>query len=291
MTIQWPNPLDYNEAVQCPELAFEDPELQNGEVELTPLGLPKVATGNFASVYRFDCNGKAYAVKCFLRNVFDQHRRYAHLTQFTTTTNVEYMVDFEYQLKGIAIEDNWFPIVKMEWVDGLTLDQFVSKHWSNKAQINRVMNQFVELVARLKELKIAHCDLQHGNILVKDDSIRLVDYDGMFVPEMAGQQAAELGHSNFQHPQRGDNDFGAQLDDFSAWIIYYSLFFLKLDSALWQRFDGGDDCLLFKKSDFTNPDNSRLLREIRNHVVPDIKANFEPLNRLLRLPLFEIPVF
>lgn len=291
LAIPWPTSQDYNEAVQFPEVSFEDSELQNGEVELTPIGLPKVASGNFAGVYRFSCGNKDCAVKCFLRNVFDQHRRYSMLSQFTMTTHVQHMVDFEYLLKGIRIEENWFPIVKMEWVEGLGLDQFIRKHWSNRAEINRVITQFTELMSDLQRMSIAHCDLQHGNILVKNDSIKLVDYDNMYVPAMFGELSAELGHANYQHLQRSEKDFGPQLDSFSAWIIYYSLFLLRLDSSLWQRFSGGDDCLLFRKSDFVNPDGSRLLADIKSHAVPDIQAQYEPILKLLKTPLQNVPKF
>lgn len=291
MTVRWPNPLDYDEAVQFAEVSFNDPELQKGEVELTPLGLPRVASGNFASVYRMDCGLKSYAVKCFLRNVSGQSRRYSMISDFTSTSRVEHMVYFEYQKQGIKIEGDWFPIVKMDWVDGLGLDQFIRKNWTNKAQISRVISQFETLMLDLKDRRIAHCDLQHGNILVKNDSMRLVDYDGMFVPAMAGEPSSELGHSNYQHRDRSERDFGPSTDNFSAWIIYFSLLFLKLDPSLWQRFEGGEDCLLFRKSDYNNPASSRLLAELANHAVPEIKERFPQLKRILESPLDRVPPF
>jgi hypothetical protein len=48
----WPTPQDYNEAVQNPHLNFSDAELKAGDLEVTPMGLPRVASGAFASVYR-----------------------------------------------------------------------------------------------------------------------------------------------------------------------------------------------------------------------------------------------
>jgi thiamine kinase-like enzyme len=287
----WPNPDDYNEALQCPELSFEDADLRDGEVELTPLGLPKVASGNFACVYRIDCAGNSFAVKCFVRNVHDQHLRYAQLSQFAMTTSLPHMVAFQYQLKGILIDGNWYPIVKMQWVDGLTLDQFIRKNWSNKGEIDRITRQFSDVVNSLQEVGVAHCDLQHGNILVKGDSIKLVDYDGMFVPAMAGQASNELGHGNYQHLQRSERAFGPLLDNFSAWIIYYSLFLLRLDSSLWQRYSGGEDCLLFRKADFLNPQRSRLMNEIKEHPIPDIRAQYGPIMQLLASPLEQVPLF
>ena len=44
----------------------------------------------------------------------------------------------------------------------------------------------------MREHVIAHGDLQHGNIIVQDDgTIRLVDYDGCYVPELAGLKSNE----------------------------------------------------------------------------------------------------
>lgn len=291
--VPWPTPDEYSDAVQCPELSFEDDDLAAAEVELTPMGLPKVASGNFACVYRMNSGGKSYAVKCFMRSVHNQHTRYNALSQFVMTTHLEPLVNFEYMLKGIHIDGNWYPIVKMDWVDGLTLDQFFRKNWSNKPEIDRVLRQFSHLIQGLKETGVAHCDLQHGNILVKGDSIMLVDYDGMFVPAMAGQSSNELGHGNYQHPERRENHFGPSLDDFSAWIIYYSLFLLKLDSSLWQRYAGGEDCLLFRKKDFQAPLDSRLLAELAASRIPEMQALHKQImtlitNRIEECPTFEI---
>ncbi|QLQ08322.1 MAG: hypothetical protein HZY76_21580 [Anaerolineae bacterium] len=47
---------------------------------------------------------------------------------------------------------------------------------------------------------IAHGDLQHGNVLVAADELRLIDYDGMYVPPLSGRESHEIGHRNYQHP-------------------------------------------------------------------------------------------
>ena len=61
-----PTGQQFQEAVQNPELNFADAELKQGEPVLNELGLPKPISGNFASVFTFDCShGKRYAVKCF----------------------------------------------------------------------------------------------------------------------------------------------------------------------------------------------------------------------------------
>ncbi len=150
----------------------------------------------------------------------------------------------------------------------------------NRANIERLRSQFAKVVAELKRIGIAHGDLQHGNIIVQASDLRLVDYDGTFVPTLAGQSSNELGHPNYQHPQRAATTFSASLDDFSAWLIYSSLSILSLEPMLFKKYAGGDECILFRHTDLKDPDNSRLFRELLNHPNADIKARGELVKRL-----------
>ena len=78
-------------------------------------------------------------------------------------------------------------------------------------------------MSELRAANIAHGDLQHGNVVVVGDQLRLLDYDGMFVPALANKQSNECGHRNYQLPKRSRWDYGPHLDHFSAWVIYVSL--------------------------------------------------------------------
>ncbi len=75
----WPSMSDYQEAVQSPSVCFSGPELRAGTPVLTVLGLPRPICGAFASVYELEKGGSRWAVKCFLRNIPDQHDRYAQI--------------------------------------------------------------------------------------------------------------------------------------------------------------------------------------------------------------------
>jgi len=85
---------------------------------------------------------------------------------------------------------------------------------------------------------IAHGDLQHGNIIMCNHELRLVDYDGMYVPAMKNFMASELGHPNYQHPARAPHHFGPYLDNFSAWVIYASIKALQVDPLLLDQLGG-----------------------------------------------------
>jgi hypothetical protein len=109
---------------------------------------------------------------------------------------------------------------------------------------------------------VAHGDLQHGNIVVRGGSIHLVDYDGMWVPALKGRDATEIGHRAYQHPERGERDYGLEIDRFSAFVIYLSLAALERDTTLWERFHTGDN-LIFVREDFLQSGRSEIWQQLR----------------------------
>lgn len=58
------------------------------------------------------------------------------------------------------------------------------------------------------------------------------------------------------------------MDHFPSWLVYYSLLALSVDPSLWNRFDGGDQTLLFRREDFLDPSRSELLTSLRNSPSP-----------------------
>jgi hypothetical protein len=258
----WPSQQDYREAIQTPLICFEDPELRSAAVECDNLGLPRPRSGNFATVYKFDGGAKKWAVRCFNRQTQDQQEKYAAINAHLHQAALPYTVDFSYLVKGIRVGGQWYPVVKMEWADGVPLDKWVEANLHNRAALMGFLQSFVSMLSALQRASIAHGDLQHGNILVVNSAPRLVDYDGMYVPALSGRTSSELGQPNYQNPRRTAYDFGPYLDNFSGWVIVLSLFALTVDPKLWQAFKGGDDCLLFRKRDFEGPQQSALFKAL-----------------------------
>ena len=76
--MKWPVPQDFNEAVQTPALAFNDPDLKAGQPVVGPTGLPLPRSGNFADVYQIRSGKRDWAVKCFTRPVTGPLRTRVH---------------------------------------------------------------------------------------------------------------------------------------------------------------------------------------------------------------------
>ena len=55
-------------------------------------------------------------------------------------------------------------------------------------------------------------------------ALRLIDYDGMYVPALAGTRSGEVGLPAYQHPQRiREGTYNAEVDRFSHLVIYTAI--------------------------------------------------------------------
>jgi len=277
----WPTPQDYNEAIQNPALCFNEADLKAGKIECNALGLPKSASGAFASVFKLTTAEGPWAIRCFLRFLPEQTNRYQKISQFVLFDDLECTVDFHYIDKGILVRGNWYPILKMRWVHGDTLDLYVQKHFKDQEKMAKLSTDFFDLVMQLENADIAHGDLQHGNILVTAEGLRLVDYDALFVPALAGLTCLEFGHPNYQHPLRSPNQFDPTVDNFSTWLIHASLLAIKIDPSLFSTFIGGDESILFKRKDLLSPETSLLFKAIIEHESDEIRNTAQILMRML----------
>ncbi len=284
-----PQPNEYDEAVQNPRTCFADPDLRRGTVETYPPGrgipgMPWPRSGAFGQAYRVFVNGQQWGVKCFTRLHEDQEARYRAISAHLKRANLPYMVDFDFQPAGMRVKGKAYPLLKMAWIDGEPLDDYIEGHLSQPGALARLADQWLALVQTLHAHGIAHGDLQHGNILVAAGELRLIDYDGMFVPALRGQVSHEIGHRNYQHPQRNQQQFDDSLDHFSSWVIYLSLLALNVEPELWSRFRGGDEKLLFDADDFRAPGRSPVLKALRDSSKPDLPPLAAFISELARVP-------
>jgi formylglycine-generating enzyme required for sulfatase activity len=295
----WPEAALFNEAVQNLRTSTADKELQGGEPEIGPLGVPMPYAGNFADVYKVYCptTRNTWAVKFFKREVRDLRERYRAISDHLIASQLPFMADFRYLDEGVRIGGAWYPLVKMRWIEGLSLNRFVAQSLGQPKMLDQLFNLWVKLAARLRGAGIAHADLQHGNVVLVPEGdqgkllLKLIDYDGMYVPALAGQNSSELGHANYQHPQREvTRAYNAELDRFSHLAICCALRCVAVGgSSLWERFNN-DENLIFTAQDFKQPAASLLFRELSMLRHPDAKALVGHLILATQAPLEQTPL-
>ena len=228
----YPTLEQYNQAFQLHSRLLADAELKSGTVATTGLGLPLAISGGFALTYTITAGPKKYAVRCFHRQSKELVRRYAAISRRLAELQSPYFLAFEFQPQGIKVDGAGYPIVKMAWAKGETLGEFLEAN-RNPVALTKLFNAIVGLGDYLDEKKIAHGDLQTGNLMISSGGsvIQLIDYDGMYVDEIKEIGSAELGHVNFQHPERkSTNPFTAGLDRFALIALAVAIKALSTDA-------------------------------------------------------------
>ena len=218
-----------------------------------------MSSGNFAVVFKMkdESSGKLYAVKCFLKEQEGRDTAYQQITDELEYVSSNYLCSIKYFQKELFVDstvssDTEFPVLLMDWAEGVTLDKYVHQHISDKYALQLITYQFCRMAAWLMSQPFAHGDLKPDNILVTEDgALVLVDYDGMYVPAMQGQKARELGSPDYRHPLRTEDCFNEHIDDFPLALIGMSLKAIALDTSLLQN-NAKTDSLLFSESDFHN---------------------------------------
>ncbi len=246
--MQYPLISEYIEAVKD---ADNFATLTNLRPVLDGNGNPVMSSGNFAVVFKMTDGGKNYAVKCFLKEQEGREEAYTQICDYLSCVPSPYLVWTEYLENELFVDTNQsdedeFPVLVMDWVEGVSLDRFVKSVCDDEAKRTAIANEFRGLTFWLLSQEFAHGDLKPDNIIVTNSGhLVLVDYDGMFVPAMRGQKAREQGTPLYRYKCRCAQDFDEYADDYACVFI---LLVLMANSVEPVDFDT-----------FTSPDAEKIL--------------------------------
>lgn len=251
----------------------------------SPIKIYSFGSGSFAVVFKALENGKEIAIRCFIGTDNDYVERYRKIDKYLNNINEKWKTNIEFLENEIEVNGNSYPIIKMDWVEGKLLDRFLNNNLHNNNLLSELQNQILKTSINLEINKIAHGDIQCGNIIIKENNnlleLKLIDYDGMYIPDFEGKEQIERGRSEFQHPKRDSFVFNEEIDRFSFWVILCALEALKFDKSLWKEIMQGGfnttDNLLFVASDFSNPNQSRLFNTLEKINQPSLNFYLKKL--------------
>ena len=262
----YPTISEYVEAIKLAEENLD--QLNYLRPVLDEDGNPVMSSGNFAVVFKMqDGSGRFYALKCFTREQEGRAEAYKIICDELAKIASPYFVNTEYYDNELFVDTqessaSEFPVLLMDWVEGENLTQYLDNTFKNSRrtnfiwfghfpidyilyELNFTFNQFAQWMV---EQPFAHGDLKPDNILIREDgSIFIVDYDGMYFPQMCGQKARELGSPDYQHPKRTIDKFNEHIDDMALASIALSLCAKSLNDKIGHSFSG---TLLLTASDF-----------------------------------------
>ena len=265
--MQYPTILEYVKAIQDADNNLD--KLAHLTPVLDDHGEPCHISGAFAVVFKMQdkSTGKYYALKCFTKEQEGRTDAYRQIAEELDMVEYPYIIFVKYIEKEICVEcqceEDKFPVLLMDWVDGDTLEAYIAANYHNQFSMSMLCYRFGKMAAWLRTQSFAHGDLKSGNIIVRPDgSLALVDYDGMFVPSMKGRKSPTKGTKNFSHPLRTVDDFDETIDDFSLASIALSLKAISLNSTLLDLY-GNSDRLLFSEEDYRNPSKSKVISALQ----------------------------
>ena len=265
--MQYPLISEYVKAIQdaadnLDKLAYLTPVLDDH-------GEPYRSCGAFAVVFKMldKSTGKYYALKCFTEEQEGRADAYRQIADELDMVDSPYITSVKYMEKELfadsQCEEDEFPVLLMDWVEGETMETYISSNYCNQYAMSMLCYRFGKMAAWLRTQSFAHGDVKPDNIIVRPDgSLSLVDYDGMFVPSMKGCKSPTVGTKDFSHPLRTVDDFDETIDDFSLANIALSLKAISMNSTLLDTY-GASDRLLFSENDYRNPSNSKVISALQ----------------------------
>ncbi|WP_052731200.1 WG repeat-containing protein [Spirosoma radiotolerans] len=248
------------------------------------------SSGNFAVVFRMQDTrtGQPVALRCFLREMAGRRDRLRFIANYLSENPSDYLLPFTIYPNELWVDTRFgqeheFDVMVMPWVEGQTLNQYVADCCRNQQpqKLGQLAHRFDELVRWLLDQPMAHGDLKADNILIRPDGqLVLIDYDGCFVPALAGLEATEIGTLPYRHPARTPAHFDRHLDDFSLLALSLELHALSISPALYTD----NDTLLLTLNLLNDPFNADQWNQFRQLSSATVSARASLFEHAIHCP-------
>ncbi|MCC8087675.1 MAG: WG repeat-containing protein [Rikenellaceae bacterium] len=220
-----PNVINYIESVRNPDGLFRT--LKNIEFVKDLNGEPYYITGSNSVIFKAHIDDKSYALKLFTNLTEEKTDRLNKITSFINSLHSGYFKRAEFFEDELYVYDisgrgKFFPVLIYEYAEGITLGRYVKEKSAleDTGSLQKIAEEFNKMALWILQNDFAHGDLKPENIIVAaDGSLTLIDYDGMYIPELGGLKSLELGTRNFNHPLRDYDFFNRHTDDFSLCLL------------------------------------------------------------------------
>lgn len=264
-SLLWPTKEEYDLAISRWQQTVQDPALRNATLCRDEIGICPFGGANlYVCIYKIG----DWMVRCFCSNApyqppSDIVMRYKAIADFCNASafQVSALLPISFLLHGIQIGQRILPLVKMPFLTGaFSLGEFIAENYQNQFVMQQLSEAWLRLIGEMEGVPLAHGDLDLTNVMIERTassfSLKLIDYDNMWFPQLVACGQTEFGHEAFQHPAffySRTRPYDATMDRFSALVIYISLKMLSYRPELYIEW-GADDSeqLLLSSADYLN---------------------------------------
>ncbi len=223
-------------------------------------------SGNFGVVFKIEGSiGECYALKCFTCEQVGRREAYMKIARELPSS--DYLVSLEYLEDEILVAPHGmnelipFDVIRMEYVDGVTLSEKIAQEVAtgNTYSLKTISQNFDMMAIWLLGQKFAHGDIKPDNIIVQSDlSLKLIDYDGVFVESMEGENQRECGTQIFQHPLRSEMSYCKAIDDYSIALMSLMLRAIAEEIYVYEQFSVSPSEMIIRAEDAVNSNSTAL---------------------------------
>ncbi len=261
--LRWPTKDEYDVAVQQWQSTILDPDVRGGTLAQDAMGISSFGGANlYVALYKIG----DWMIRCFCSNPPnatppDIVERYHAIDRFCRgrASTMTALLPSLLVEQGIKVGERIMPFVKMPFLSGTPpLGEFIADHYTEKPLMLQLRDAWLRMIYELEAVPMAHGDLDLTNVLVEERSatltLKLIDYDNIWIPELAGLPQTEYGHAAFQHPAffaSRTRRYAADMDRFAALIIYITLDMLAHRPELYDEWHADEsEQLLFSEADY-----------------------------------------
>lgn len=231
---------------------------------------PVYQIGSQSIVFKFRSlkSNKYRAYKFFTKDQYEIVERYKETVLFRKENNSGFMPRMIVQEDAITMKTDdgkvgKFPMVVMDWIEGVTLGEFLRIHKSSPCEIADIFCKFMKIASWLISNKVTHGDLHPGNILVDSwGNLALVDFDNFRTPSSNRYYGNRDECKEYFHPYAHFiGDHSCYNDDFSLALLALSLRTIVIDPSLLDEYEGTGGILL-SYDDLKDISKSNKLKEV-----------------------------
>ena len=227
---------------------------------------------------------KCYALKCYTNVKCNIYGRMERVKDKLLSVNSPHLIQMQVFYDEITINDDYligegrcfYPIVLMDWVEGLTMDSLIDKSEISKENLERIIFNYKAMSSWLLEQHFSHGDVSPNNIIItKDGKPMLIDYDNMVFDkgDVVPESANKLKDENFCNPSLPSDQYEDNVDNFSLVSIMISLIYRYEYSSKNRNGYYYGTRFFFRKEDYMDLENSDLYKKINQYYSWDYKLS------------------